>query len=169
MDDLSSLTSRELKGELRKSEEKYRQLCDKRDELNQKAKLLREERDMLNDEKKKLIEEMTGKPVITFSYPNGDYDEEVKRLVRETGYRCAAAIAGEKGRQAPDLFALERTGLAEGATLGSVELETVLRLTVAIQQMRGLLFQRQGAACAGANDRYSRFGVRRHVFDIVPV
>lgn len=58
MSDLSSLTSRELRNELGRAEEKYQQLCQRRDELNQKAKLLREERDMLNEEKKKLIEEM---------------------------------------------------------------------------------------------------------------
>ncbi|RLF41015.1 MAG: hypothetical protein DRN21_01045, partial [Thermoplasmata archaeon] len=58
MEDLSSLTSKELKGELKKADEKYQQLRQKRDELNQKARLLRDERNMLNDEKKRLTEEM---------------------------------------------------------------------------------------------------------------
>lgn len=58
MEDLTSLTSKELKGELKKADEKYQQLCQKRDELNQKAKLTRDERNMLNDEKKKLTDEM---------------------------------------------------------------------------------------------------------------
>jgi len=58
MQELASLSSKELKQELGKAEEKYRQLCDKRDELNQKARLIKQERDMLNQEKKKLIEEM---------------------------------------------------------------------------------------------------------------
>jgi uncharacterized coiled-coil DUF342 family protein len=58
MDDLSSLTSHELKGELQKADEKYQQLCQKRDELNQKAKVARDERNMLNDEKHKLSSQM---------------------------------------------------------------------------------------------------------------
>lgn len=58
MEDFASLTSKDLKEELKKSDEKYQQLCQKRDELNQKAKLLRDERNMLNDEKKKLTDEM---------------------------------------------------------------------------------------------------------------
>ena len=58
MEELASLSSKELRQEFGKAEEKYHQLIERRDELNQKAKLIREERNMLNEEKKKLIEEM---------------------------------------------------------------------------------------------------------------
>ncbi len=63
---------------------------------------------------KKIIEEKTGKKVDSFSYPNGDYNSELKKLVQEAGYRCAVAIKGcEEKEKEPDLFALRRIGVHE--------------------------------------------------------
>ena len=45
-------------------------------------------------ESKRRIEEETGRPVLSFAYPNGDkhdYDERVKRIVDSAGYLSAAA------------------------------------------------------------------------------
>jgi len=68
---------------------------------------------------KKIIEEKTGRGVEYFAYPNGNYDEQVKNLVRETGYRAAIATsyAGEK-QNGYDLFALKRIGMHEGVSAG---------------------------------------------------
>lgn len=63
---------------------------------------------------KKIIEEKTGKKVHLFSYPNGDYNSELKKLVQEAGYRCAVTIKGcEEKEKEPDLFALRRIGVHE--------------------------------------------------------
>jgi peptidoglycan/xylan/chitin deacetylase (PgdA/CDA1 family) len=63
---------------------------------------------------KKIIEEEIGKKVHLFSYPNGDYNSEVKKLVQEAAYRCAVTIKGcEEKEKEPDLFALRRIGVHE--------------------------------------------------------
>jgi len=41
---------------------------------------------------KKDIEENLGMEVTAFSYPFGDYDTEVVRLVRESGFKCAVSV-----------------------------------------------------------------------------
>jgi len=65
-------------------------------------------------ESKNIIEEETGKKVHLFSYPNGDYNSELKKLVQEAGYRCAVTIKGcEEKEKEPDLFALRRIGVHE--------------------------------------------------------
>ena len=58
MDETTPKTTKEIREELEKSEEKYKGLVEKRNELNQKARLTRDERDMLNEEKKKLTNQM---------------------------------------------------------------------------------------------------------------
>jgi len=60
MEEILSLSSKQLKEELGKSEEKYQQLKEKRDELNRIAKMLREERNLLNQEKKKHVQTNAG-------------------------------------------------------------------------------------------------------------
>ncbi len=68
---------------------------------------------------KNIIEEKIGKKIESFSYPNGDYNVEIKEMVREAGYLCATATAGcERSSKDLDLFALKRIGIHEGATLG---------------------------------------------------
>jgi len=51
-------------------------------------------------ESKALIERMLGTPVLSFSYPNGDYSEEVTEIVRHSGYR--AAFSTESGTHSAD-------------------------------------------------------------------
>src|SRR5262245_46688267 len=60
-------------------------------------------------ESKRLIEDRLGAPVPLFCYPRGHFDETVKDLVREAGYRAACTTQpGTNGPHA-DLFALRRT------------------------------------------------------------
>lgn len=68
---------------------------------------------------KKIIEERIGKRVLLFSYPNGDYNPKIKKLVQEAGYGCAITTSGyEKSKIEPDLFALRRIGIHEGMSVG---------------------------------------------------
>ncbi|MDD5255793.1 MAG: polysaccharide deacetylase family protein [Candidatus Omnitrophica bacterium] len=54
------------------------------------------------------LEERLGKKVLTFSYPEGRFNEDIRRLVIDAGYQ--AAVATNPGRQYPDndIFALKR-------------------------------------------------------------
>jgi peptidoglycan/xylan/chitin deacetylase (PgdA/CDA1 family) len=65
-------------------------------------------------ESKKILEGFCGLPVASFSYPNGDYDPMVARLVEEAGYDCAVAGGLRlNDPQATDRFAIQRVALAE--------------------------------------------------------
>jgi len=70
-------------------------------------------------ESKRIIEEKTGRGVDFFAYPNGDYNERIKNLVREAGYQAAIATSrpGDKQKEY-DLYALRRIGIHEGVTAG---------------------------------------------------
>ena len=35
------------------------------------------------------LEKLTGREVISFCYPNGAYDDDIKNIVKDTGYSCA--------------------------------------------------------------------------------
>ncbi|MBI5241005.1 MAG: polysaccharide deacetylase family protein [Elusimicrobia bacterium] len=64
---------------------------------------------------KKVLEEFCGGPVLSFAYPNGDYDPGVARLVQEAGYACA--VTGGLSLNEPDQtdrFAIRRVAFAEG-------------------------------------------------------
>lgn len=68
---------------------------------------------------KNIIEEKIGKLCELFSYPNGDYNSEIKRLVQKAGYSSAITTSGHDiTKKELDLFALKRIGIHEGATLG---------------------------------------------------
>jgi peptidoglycan/xylan/chitin deacetylase (PgdA/CDA1 family) len=70
-------------------------------------------------ESKKYIEAIIEKPVLFFAYPVGFCNDEIKNLVRDTGYRGAAAIHGcGKNEKQPDLYALKRIGTHEGTAAG---------------------------------------------------
>ena len=75
------------------------------------------ERELL--ESKRIIESELGEPVKLFSYPNGDYNAQIKQLVEKSGYDCAVTVKGCDDRETlPDRFALRRINLNEGAALG---------------------------------------------------
>ncbi len=69
---------------------------------------------------KGILEDRLKRPIKSFAYPNGDYTEEVKQLVREAGYQCAITTKGLPPSDSQyDLLALQRLGLHEGATAGA--------------------------------------------------
>lgn len=64
-------------------------------------------------ESKKILEENLGIPIRFFSYPNGDYgdfSEEIKEIVRDSGYICACTTIPDRSNGDCDIFALRREG-----------------------------------------------------------
>jgi peptidoglycan/xylan/chitin deacetylase (PgdA/CDA1 family) len=61
----------------------------------------------------KIIEENLREPVRFFSYPNGDYNdfnEDIKDLVKKSGYLCGCSTVDKFNNGGMDLFALCRNG-----------------------------------------------------------
>jgi peptidoglycan/xylan/chitin deacetylase (PgdA/CDA1 family) len=54
------------------------------------------------------LEELVGRPVLSFSYPHGRSSAETARMVRETGYECACTSREDAVRRGSDLFDLPR-------------------------------------------------------------
>ncbi len=66
------------------------------------------------------LEEMSGRPVVSFAYPFGlptDYNEDAVALVKEAGYKCAcAATTGVVGPSA-DTYQLQRLTVGNPHTM----------------------------------------------------
>lgn len=72
-------------------------------------------------ESKLLIEEKIGRPVTSIAYPNGNHDEEIRRLTKEAGYRCGIATHDPEGTALTrDIYALQRIGVHEGVSSGAL-------------------------------------------------
>jgi peptidoglycan/xylan/chitin deacetylase (PgdA/CDA1 family) len=67
-------------------------------------------------ESRALMEENLGTPVFSFSYPNGDYSEEVAEIVKHSGYRVA--FATDRGSQHANdrSFKIRRINIHEDMT-----------------------------------------------------
>ncbi len=57
---------------------------------------------------KKDLEERLNRPVNTFCYPGGDYDQQAKDLVKNAGYRCAVTTQRGHVEKGNDPLALRR-------------------------------------------------------------
>jgi peptidoglycan/xylan/chitin deacetylase (PgdA/CDA1 family) len=55
-----------------------------------------------------ILQRLTGQAVLDFAYPYGDYDPAVMQLVREAGFRDAAATTGGSVQCTSNLYALHR-------------------------------------------------------------
>lgn len=60
------------------------------------------------EESKKVVYEFTGLPVSAFSYPYGEYNEDIKKLVKEAGFDCAFTVKPGMNREGGDLLELRR-------------------------------------------------------------
>jgi len=70
-------------------------------------------------ESKNILEEKTGRPITLFAYPNGDYNNDIKKMVSEAGYRAAICTTGvDTTPDEHDLFAIKRLGVHEGVSAG---------------------------------------------------
>jgi len=62
---------------------------------------------------KRAIEERLGKEVTAFSYPNGDFNDRIDRVVRESGYACAVTTTPNLLASRADPYQLSRIGVGE--------------------------------------------------------
>jgi peptidoglycan/xylan/chitin deacetylase (PgdA/CDA1 family) len=60
------------------------------------------------------IRDNLGVDEITFCYPNGSFDDEVKEIVQRLGFVCCCSSEiGVRNKSGADLFALQRIGITE--------------------------------------------------------
>jgi peptidoglycan/xylan/chitin deacetylase (PgdA/CDA1 family) len=70
------------------------------------------------NESKKLIEMTLGQPIRSFTYPNGNYNGEIEKLVEKAGYVCAFIVGNNPAVQTkPDRFAIDRIGVHNGVSV----------------------------------------------------
>lgn len=60
------------------------------------------------EESKKAIEKLLGKPVVSFAYPYGLCNDEIKKITQEAGYIFGIAVKGQFTRFADDLMEIRR-------------------------------------------------------------
>jgi peptidoglycan/xylan/chitin deacetylase (PgdA/CDA1 family) len=60
---------------------------------------------------KQHLEELVGRPVESFAYPNGRFDRDVVESVREAGFRCAVTTIARAVRRRDNLLRLPRFGV----------------------------------------------------------
>jgi len=64
-------------------------------------------------ESKKVIEQNTGIDVKSFSYPNGEYNQEIMDLVRTCGYSCALSVDYGLNNPGIDVYSLKRMAITD--------------------------------------------------------
>jgi peptidoglycan/xylan/chitin deacetylase (PgdA/CDA1 family) len=69
-------------------------------------------------ESKKELERRLNEKVVTFAYPNGEYNARVRQLVAQAGYKIAVTTEKRINQPGADLFALGRISLCEESTRG---------------------------------------------------
>lgn len=69
-------------------------------------------------ESKQILEKRLGKSIVSFAYPNGKYNKEVREQIVRAGYKLAVTTDKHTNKFGEDLFALGRTCLCEESTRG---------------------------------------------------
>ncbi len=67
---------------------------------------------------KKELERQLGKRVVTFAYPNGEYNAKIRGYVAQAGYKIAVTTEKRINQPGADLLALGRISLCEESTRG---------------------------------------------------
>jgi peptidoglycan/xylan/chitin deacetylase (PgdA/CDA1 family) len=68
-------------------------------------------------ESKRKLEEWTGKPVRTFAYPSGDFDDRTKQCLKENRYELAATVIKNFATINSDCYLLPRTDVMDDGSL----------------------------------------------------
>ena len=68
-------------------------------------------------ESKAMLEKRLGKPIVTLSYPNGEYNTALIEMLKKAGYTSAVTIAAGYRQKPDELFMLHRTRVSYADTL----------------------------------------------------
>ena len=64
---------------------------------------------------KKILEEKLGRPVTMFSYPEGRFNDKIKQLLKDAGYKLAVATSPGKKYSSNDVFLIKRLRISENS------------------------------------------------------
>ncbi|MCM8763342.1 MAG: polysaccharide deacetylase family protein, partial [Candidatus Omnitrophica bacterium] len=64
---------------------------------------------------KKILEKKLGQQITSFSYPEGRFNSQIRRLVIDAGYKLAVATSPGKKFSCDDIFVLKRLRISENA------------------------------------------------------
>ncbi len=78
------------------------------------------------EESRRTIAEQLGRPAVSLCYPNGDYNEGVRRLAKSCGFACALTTRAGFADPPLDLHALPRLGVHQGVAAKASGLELLL-------------------------------------------
>ncbi|HKP87838.1 MAG TPA: polysaccharide deacetylase family protein [Blastocatellia bacterium] len=91
------------------------------------------------------LEDMLGRQVGLFCYPNGNYDARVSRAVERAGYRCAVTVEAGLNESGCDLFALRRVHTEQ-------DFARFIQGTSGFEQVKGRV---RGALARAAGERFA--------------
>lgn len=121
---------------------------------------------------KQKLEQRLGEPVRFFAYPNGrpgDFNEAIKRAVKEQGFVCAFASTGGLIDRPFDPFALERLGISRDMSRsyfkfklsgGVAWFERWLREGVKVNGQGQPITARASQRCWGVNAEFAKRGTQ---------
>lgn len=66
---------------------------------------------------KVFLENLIGKPIISFCYPYGDYSDRIIEIIRKNNYECSFTVKPGKNRYSTNNFELRRTELNGNDTI----------------------------------------------------
>jgi peptidoglycan/xylan/chitin deacetylase (PgdA/CDA1 family) len=72
------------------------------------TKLSRDDLKMELESSKQILEDKLGKPVTSFAYPYGEYDNRTREVVREAGYLCAFTTRHLYTPENTDIYSIPR-------------------------------------------------------------
>lgn len=67
---------------------------------------------------KEVLDSRLGKPVVSFAYPNGEYNEAIRQVTANAGFTVAVTTRTRINKAGDDLLTLGRTSLCEESTRG---------------------------------------------------
>ncbi len=79
------------------------------------------------EESKKVVSEFTGLRVSMFSYPYGEYNEDIKKLLEEAGFTCAFTVEPGMNREGTDLLELKRIAIKGNNSLSDFKIKIIDR------------------------------------------
>ena len=72
-----------------------------------------------------LLEQMTGKPIVHFAYPNGNYNDDLMHMVEGIGFKSALSFKAGLHRPSDNKYAIKRIGIGSDISIDLFRVFTV--------------------------------------------